>query len=117
VSCQAFLAVMKIRFKDAGLRKIVNRQFFLSDAQTRRAISLDDLGALVFNLAKLHTSMVFKLPMTLETNCCPSCFAENEGDLDSEIQWWVSRLQPTSPKADMFSSVSCGKYYQRTQKG
>ncbi|CAF9934944.1 MAG: hypothetical protein ALECFALPRED_006189 [Alectoria fallacina] len=83
---QAFLAVLKVRFKDIGLRKIENGQFTLEDTRRKRSLSLSDAWSTVVRPGQhISMSMIFRLQQSPQTSC-PSCGQENEGSDETEIE-------------------------------
>ncbi|CAD6571375.1 MAG: hypothetical protein ASARMPRED_004482 [Alectoria sarmentosa] len=55
-SAEAFMAVLKVRFKDIGLRKIENGEFALEDTRRKRSLSLSDTWSTVVRPGQ-HISM------------------------------------------------------------
>lgn len=88
-SAEAFLAVLKIRFQDAGLRKIKRGQFALEEAGTKRTVDLGRPWHTCFLPGqKIDMSMVFSQPETPKSTC-PGCQYETEGKNAEDIEWWV----------------------------
>lgn len=84
---QAFVAVLKVRFKDIGLRKIENGEFALEDTRRKRSLSLSDAWSTVVRPGQhISMSMIFRLQQSPQTSC-PSCGQENEGSDKTEIEW------------------------------
>lgn len=86
-SAQAFLAVLKIRFQDAGLRKIERGQFTLEEARTKRTVDLGRPWHTCFLPGqKIDMSMVFSQPETPKSTC-PGCQYETDGKTAEDIEW------------------------------
>ena len=86
-SLQAFMAVLKVRFKDIGLRKIENGEFALEDTRRKRSLSLSDTWSTVVRPGQhISMSMIFRLQQSPQSSC-PSCGQENEGSDKTEIEW------------------------------
>ena len=87
-SAEAFLAVLKIRFQHAGLRKVERGQFALEEAHTKRTIDLRQPWSNCFIPGqKVYMSMIFSQPESSKTNC-PSCHHESKGEMTEDTQWY-----------------------------
>lgn len=79
--------MLKIRFKDIGLRKIVNEQFALEDTRRKENLRLSDAWSTIVRPGQhISMSMIFRLQGS-PTASCPSCGHENEGSDGTEIEW------------------------------
>ena len=88
-SAEAFIAVLKVRFQHAGVRKIERGQFALEEAQTKRAIDLGRPWSICFLPGqKIDMSMVFSQAETPKSNC-PGCHHESESNTEKDVEWWV----------------------------
>lgn len=86
-SAEAFLAVLKIRFKNRGLHKIEHRQFFVEDAGTKRPIGLTRPWDECFLPdQRVDMSRGFHQDY-LAKNSCPSYYRENDVAGDEEAEW------------------------------
>lgn len=96
-SIDAFVAVLKIRSEQAGvrsrgLRKLDKREFCIRDTQRRRNIDLDRPWNRVFRPGQqVDMSMVFRRRVT--PTLCPECGCENAPcEEDGEIEWYACVL-------------------------
>ena len=72
-SAEAFLAVLKVRFRDCGLRKIERKQFALEDTRTKRAIDLQwPWHQCLLPGQNIDMSMIFSSAETVGSTC-PGC--------------------------------------------
>lgn len=86
-SAEAFIAVLKIRFKDAGLRKIERRQFALENAKTKRMIDLKKPWSMcMLPGQKVDMSMIFSQD-EIPRSTCPGCQHENTDAKTGDIEW------------------------------
>lgn len=84
---QAFVAVLKVRFKDIGLRKIEKGQFVLEDTRRKKAISLKSSWSTVVRPGQhISMSMIFRQQQTVRGSC-PSCGESNEESEVEEVDW------------------------------
>jgi hypothetical protein len=93
-SLDAFIAVLKIRsrqagVKDGGLRKLDDREFYIQETERKRNIDITRPWGHVFRPGQnVDMSMVFRRYLT--PSACPECGSENrDGDDDQEIEWYV----------------------------
>ncbi|CAF9941097.1 MAG: hypothetical protein ALECFALPRED_008993 [Alectoria fallacina] len=78
-SAEAFIAVLKVRFKDVGLRKIESGEFALEDSRLKRGLQLTKPWAVIVSPGQhISMSMVFRLEEN-RTARCPGCGKENAG--------------------------------------
>ncbi|KAL9135056.1 MAG: hypothetical protein Q9175_003762 [Cornicularia normoerica] len=85
-SSEAFIAVLKVRFKDIGLRKIENGQFALEDTTRKRSLRLSDAWSTTVRPGQhISMSMIFRLQESPNTTC-PSCGHENEESDETEVE-------------------------------
>lgn len=86
-SAEAFLAVLKVRFKDAGLQKIERGQFALENAQTKRAVDLKRPWHLcMLPGQRIDMSMIFSESDVLGSTC-PGCQRENTNAATEDVEW------------------------------
>ena len=86
-STEAFLAVLKVRFKDTGLQKIEKGQFVLEEARTKQQVDLRRPWHMCFLPGqKIDMSMLFSLTTTA-TATCPGCQYESLGDPAMDVEW------------------------------
>ena len=84
LALQAFVAVLKVRFKDIGLRKIEKGQFVLEDTRRKSVISLKSSWITVVRPGQhISMSMIFRQQQTARGSC-PSCGESNE---ESEVEY------------------------------
>ena len=87
LSLQVFLAVLKARFKDIGLRRIENGQFALEDTLRKKSLQLSDAWSTIVRPGQhISMSMVFRLNETSNTSC-PWCKHENDSADETEVEW------------------------------
>ena len=86
-SAEAFLAVLKVRFKDAGLQKIERGQFALENSQTKRLIDLrQPWSTCMMPGSKVDMSMIFS-QTGVSRSACPSCHHENKDSNTGDVEW------------------------------
>jgi hypothetical protein len=84
---QAFIAVLKVKFKNVGLSKIERREFRLSDPHRNQVLDLRrSWGALMKPGQHVYMSMVFRKVEALQ-NRCPSCHASGYKVEGAETVW------------------------------
>lgn len=84
---QAFVAVLKIRFQDVGLRKIEKRQFALEDTRQKSALNLENpWTTLVRPGQHISMSMIFRQQQT-SAGRCPSRNMKNDESEIEEVDW------------------------------
>jgi hypothetical protein len=89
INCwEAFLAVLKVRFRERGLRKVENMEFALQRAGSRRDISMAESWEAAFCPGQeVNMSIVFRETGYAASSLCPSCRHEYVGDTVSEVKW------------------------------
>lgn len=91
-SAEAFMAVLKVRFQDAGQRKIERGQFILEEAGSRRAIDLRRPWHTCFLPGqKVNMSMIFSQPESIETSC-PDCHYESGRGTSEDVDWYIMKM-------------------------
>lgn len=86
-SAEAFVAVLKIRFKDIGLRKIETEEYTLEDTRRKQALKLTDPWTKIVKPGQhIGMSMIFRV-YEPPTTKCPNCGKENEGSNIEDIVW------------------------------
>jgi hypothetical protein len=89
-SWEAFLAVLKVRFKERGLRKVENMEFALQQAGSHRDIKVAESWEATFCPGQeINMSIVFHQTGYATSSLCPSCRYECFGDTGSEIKWYA----------------------------
>jgi len=89
-SWEAFLAVLKVRFKERGLRKVENMEFVLQRAGSRRDIKMVESWETAFCPGQeVNMSIIFHQTGYAASSLCPSCRYECFGDTGSEMKWYV----------------------------
>lgn len=89
-SAEAFLAVLRVHFKDAGLRKIEKGQFTLEESRSKRTIDLRRPWHKCFLPGqKIDMSMIFSQSDTPDTlrSVCPGCQHESESKSTDDVEW------------------------------
>ena len=86
-SLDAFEAVLKVRFEDKGLRKILRREYALERGGKKMVISQKmRWDRCILPGTTLYMDMLFKVPY--ETiNSCPTCNVETTNSTKQEIDW------------------------------
>jgi hypothetical protein len=83
------VAVLKVRFKDVGLRKLERDEYLLEDGKDNRSLDLRRPWSRVMQPGQHVTmSMIFKT--SFQQNICPLCSSANEGYHGQETTWLVS---------------------------
>ena len=86
-SAEAFLAVLKVRFKDIGLQKIERGQFALENAQTKRLIDLRrPWHTCMLPGQRIDMSMIFS-QADVPRSTCPGCRHENSNANTEDVEW------------------------------
>ena len=94
-SLEAFMAVMKVRFKQAGVKssgiaKLENHEFSIQDTRRKCFIDITRPWPTVFKPGqKADMSMVFHR-FACPPSTCPACLGKNAGG-DEVVQWYVYR--------------------------
>ena len=84
---QAFIAVLKVRFKDIGLRKIEKGQFVLEDTFRKHAINFKNSWTTVVRPGQhISMSMVFWQQQAVR-GICPGCGEKNKESEVEEVDW------------------------------
>ena len=79
--------MLKVRFKDIGLRKIEKGQFALEDTTRKRSLRLSDAWSTIVRPGQhISMSMTFRLLGVPDTSC-PSCGHGNEESDKAEVEW------------------------------
>jgi len=91
-SREAFMAVLKVRFKDFGLHKIQNGEFALQDTGSADDIDLSDISRpwdLIFVPGQqVDMSVTFKRRDQANSILCPACSQEHLGQSSEvDITW------------------------------
>ncbi|KAH0557146.1 hypothetical protein GP486_005062 [Trichoglossum hirsutum] len=91
-SSEAFLAILKVRFKHAGLRKIEKQEFTLQETGSKRQLDLSAPWDSVFLPGqKVDMSMVFWRE-TFPRGGCPSCGFVSEERQGEDMEWLANVL-------------------------
>jgi hypothetical protein len=86
-SRQAFIAVLKIRFKDVGLSKIQRREFRLLDPHRNQVLDLRRPWEMLMKPGQhVYMSMVFQKVEKVKHRC-PNCHADNYTVEGAETVW------------------------------
>ena len=86
-SAEAFIAVLKVRFKDAGLKKIEKGHFVLEEARTKRLVDLRRPWHTCFLPGqKIDMSMVFSQADNPRSTC-PGCQYESSTNTTEDVEW------------------------------
>ena len=90
------MALLKVEFKDVGLRKIEKGQFLIEDSNTHRKIDLSKPWKLCFRPGqRVNMSMIFENLRSGERGktICPSCHEVSDGSAGS-VKAWYALLSP-----------------------
>jgi hypothetical protein len=113
---QAFIAVLKVRFKDTGLEKIERREFEIQDSSRKRPINLlKPWDSVIMPGQKIDMSMIFREP-NLPQGSCPGCQFINDGPGEDEVEWYVSLIRPRLVIDKIIATISsqgCSMTYWR----
>jgi hypothetical protein len=83
------VAVLKVCFKDVGLRKLERDEYLLEDRKDNRSLDLRRPWSRVMQPGQHVTiSMIFK--RSFQQNICPGCSSANEEYRRQETMWSVS---------------------------
>lgn len=99
-SLEAFTAVLKIRFKQAGVRpaglaKLENREFSIQETRRKRFKDLSKPWSAIFQPGQeVDMSMVFHR-FACRPGTCPGCSCSNEGG-EEQTQWLVNTSLPSN---------------------
>lgn len=87
-SQEAFLAVLKVRFKHLGLRMIENGRFALQATKTKRDVNLDTPWEVCLLPGQTYDmSMLFRASSSDTTTTCTACHHTCSGKADEDITW------------------------------
>jgi hypothetical protein len=87
------MALLRVEFKDVGLRKIEKGQFLIEDSRTNRKIDLSWPWKVCFKPGqRVNMSMIFENLRSGERRetTCPRCHEVNDCGTDHERAWYVS---------------------------
>ena len=91
-SLEAFLAVLEVRHKHAGLRKIQRGEYALEDRGSRRGIDLQRPWHACFMPGqKVDMSMIFHGNDEARSSC-PGCQCETDDDNAMSVEWCVFQV-------------------------
>ena len=78
--------MLKVRFRDVGLRKIEQGEFALADTTRGGGLDLSKTwNAIVRPGQHISMSMIFRIQIS--SSHCPGCGQENQGWEETEIEW------------------------------
>jgi hypothetical protein len=106
--------LLKVEFKDVGLRKVEKGQFLIEDSKTNRKIDLSKPWKVCFRPGqRVNMSKIFENLRSGERmkSTCPSCHTVNDCGTGSEGAWYA--YVPSIFKANKGSSLDCGTRFQR----
>jgi hypothetical protein len=87
-STEAFLAVLKVHFRDNGLSKIEAGEYAIQATKTQKDINLDrPWNATFFPGQSYDMSMTFRDMTDWQTQSCPRCQWECQGDSSHDTTW------------------------------
>lgn len=90
-SMEAFTAVLKVRFKQAGvqqsgLSKLENREFSIQETRRKRPVDLSKPWSTMFQPGQeVDMSMIFHR-FACQPRTCPGCSSDDQGD-EEQTQW------------------------------
>ncbi|KAI9766819.1 MAG: hypothetical protein M1840_006295 [Geoglossum simile] len=85
-SAEAFIAVLRVRFKHAGLEKIERGEFVIRETSRKRAIDLSKpWESALMPGQKIDMSMVFR-KQNVPQSSCPGCQSVNGGFAEDEVE-------------------------------
>lgn len=88
-SAEAFLAELKVRFKDVELQKIQRGQFVLENTQTKRSIDLRrPWHTCMLPGPRIDMSMIFS-QADVPRSTCPGCRYDNTTANTEDVEWYV----------------------------
>lgn len=103
-SAEAFLAVLKIRFQDAGLRKIEKGQFALEETRSKRQIDLRrPWQTCLLPGQKIDMSMIFSRVESARFTC-PGCQHEAGSKTTQDVEWYAAVPLSLTPFAEICQS-------------
>jgi hypothetical protein len=83
---KAFIAVLKVRFKDIGLKKLERNEFLLMDDKCKRDLDLRNPWCTVMKPGQ-YVSMSIGFNTQGQRNICPGCSSEKEAGYSTETVW------------------------------
>ena len=87
-SHEAFLAVLKVRFRSHGLRMVENGHFALQDTKMKRDIDMArPWEACLFPGQECDMSMLFRVQSSDDTTSCANCHHMCSGKAGEDITW------------------------------
>jgi hypothetical protein len=87
-SYEAFLAVLKVRFKHIGLQMIENGRFALQASKTKRDVDLRKPWEACFYPGQAYDmSMLFRDSSSNRTTACTACHYPCAGTTGEDITW------------------------------
>lgn len=87
-SKEAFLAVLKVRFKNLGLRKVEKGEFALQETKSRRDLDLSVPWEVCFFPGQIvDMSMVFRQSHQAKLGSCPACKQPCSAVAGEDVEW------------------------------
>ncbi len=87
-SKEAFLAVLRVRFKNRGLSKIERGEFAIQETGAKRDIDLSlPWEICIFPGQKIDMSMIFKQAKAGRSDTCPACKRPCAETIDEDVEW------------------------------
>jgi hypothetical protein len=93
-SAEAFLAVLKVKFKDCGLRKIENGEFFLEETHTLREIDIRRPWEMCFRPGQTVAMSICFERSSRKGNACPACQKSVSIKANTAIVWYSRTHKP-----------------------
>ena len=89
-SYEAFLAVLKVRFKHVGLKMVENGEFALQATKTKRDVDLNRPWDVCLCPGQAYDmSMLFEDLCPSPDTLCTACHYPCPGKPDEQITWWA----------------------------
>ena len=87
-SYEAFLAVLKVRFKHVGLKMVKNGQFALQATKTKKDVDLSrPWDVCLYPGQTYDMSMLFRDSGSSPNSLCTACHYPSSGEPDEQITW------------------------------
>lgn len=88
-SWEAFHAVLKVRFKDRGLKKVERLEFVVQSGLGHQIDFSENWASSIRAGDHVDMSMVFEAKEQTLSSQCPACQHDCGGDIATEIKWYV----------------------------
>ena len=109
--------MLKVRFRDVGLRRLKKSQFVLEDITRQRDLDLSKpWNAIVRPGQHISMSMIFPIRISFSSHC-PGCGDENPEWEEMKVKWYIEdpKILDTVTDYILSTNMACGIIYSRIE--